>query len=256
MNSKLYNILKGLINESVDSNSVLDAIRNKYFVRIKYNDGQGDGVGNGSRVIAPMAIGTTKKGYPVMRAFQEGGDSRSGSPNWKFFRLDRVMSWRPMKRKHYYAPPDDKYGEYNYNGDRSMSHFVDNAKFDNLSDPLVRARMKTQQLKNAPKVNVKNTSGPVAASQQTKKNVFTSQPNSKKYQAYAKNIKDTENDIDRFNDDIWAKAEQERDMQNTAPKPPSNTNGPIINNDYDVSDVDFNEDDFPQNSNNRRNRRY
>ena len=89
---KLCDIVKKLLKEGLSSDEVLDAIRNKYYVRISYDDDMPSNGGNpkGSRVIQPMAIGTTKKGYPVIRAFQVSGNSRRGAPKWKFFRLNRV----------------------------------------------------------------------------------------------------------------------------------------------------------------------
>ena len=111
MGLTLYDIIKHIINESVSGEEVLDAIHNKKYVRIKYDDGKpamkGVDKGNpkGSRVILPMAYGTTKAGNPVVRAFQWNGNSRRGAPKWKFFRLDRITSWKPF-RKQYSAPPD------------------------------------------------------------------------------------------------------------------------------------------------------
>ena len=254
---KLYDIIKNLLTEDVSSDEVLDAINNKYHVRINYDDGMADNGGNpkGSRVIQPMALGTTKKGYPVVRAFQVGGGSRRGAPKWKFFRLDRVTSWRPMRNKHFYSPPNDAYGEYNRTGDRSMSMFVDNAKFNDIESPLEKARAERQNAINAPKVSTKNTQGPISANQQWKKNVYTSQPNSKKYSQYARNVDNTSNK----NDDYWAdyeKALQQQNMQNQAPRPQDIQSGPITNNNndnnsYDVNDVDFNENDFIRNRNRR-----
>ena len=100
--------IKPFLNEEIDSDSVLNAIRNKNKVRIKYDDQMEDNGGNskGTRVIMPMAIGTTKKGYPVVRAWQEGGGSRRGVPKWKFFRLDRITSWQPFKNKKFYEAPN------------------------------------------------------------------------------------------------------------------------------------------------------
>ena len=259
----LENILQSVLKEGVSSDEVLNAIQNKYYARIKYDDGgNNEGVGNpkGSRLIQPMAIGTTKKGYPVVRAFQLDGNSRRGAPNWKFFRLDRIVSWNPMPNKHFNAPPNDSYGEYNKNGDRTMGTFMDNAKFDDFVSPLERAKQGRNEM---PKMSTKNVQGPIAAQQQWKKNVFTSQPNSSKYAQWAKNIKDTSSEIDRFNDDIWAAAEKEKQMQNSAPKPTQTQQGYIGNgkgqkqfdfdeNDYDVNDVDFNENDYVQNNNRRR----
>lgn len=249
MGLTLYDIVKPLLSEGVSDDAVIDAIHNKYHVKIKYDDG-GDDSGNnpkGSRVIQPMAIGRTKKGFPVVRAFQVNGNSRRGAPRWKFFRLDRIKSWLPMRKKKFFNLPDESFGKYNFNGDKTMGTFIDNAKFDDMSDTLSRERAKTQTIKNAPKISTKNVQGPIDANQQWKKNVFTSQPNSERYKQYAKNIKDTEDDINRFDDDIWAAAERERDAQNEP-----NRTGPINNSyedEYDINDVDFNENDFIKNTN-------
>lgn len=82
------------------------------------------------------------------------------------------------------------------------------------------------------------------AHQQYKKNVYTSQPNSKKYDTYRKNIENTKNDINRFDNDIWAKAEaeaqQQNKIQNSAMKPEQSKQGPINTN---VSKVKKDKDD-------------
>lgn len=252
----LYDIIKGLLKEDVSSDEVLDAINNKYHVRMTYDDGMEDNGGNpkGSRVIQPMALGTTKKGYPVVRAFQVNGNSRRGAPKWKFFRLDRVTSWRPMKNKKFFTTPDSSFGEYNRFGDRSMGTFVDNAKFGDMNDPLTRARAERQSVSNAPKVSTKNAQGPISANQQWKRNVFTSQPNSDRYTQFARNVDKTGAKTDSYWDD-YEKALQQADIQNQAPKPQEPKTGPIDNsydeNFYDVNDVDFNENNFIKNKNRR-----
>ena len=253
----LHDIIKGLLKEDVSSDEVLDAIKGKYYVRINYDDTMPSNGGNpkGSRVIQPMALGTTKKGYPVVRAFQVSGNSRRGAPKWKFFRLDRVTSWRPMPNKRFFSPPDPSYGEYNTTGDRTMGTFLDNAKFGDMNDPLERARAERQNISNAPKVSTKNVQGPISANQQWKKNVYTSQPNSSRYADIAKNIDMSGNKTN----DYWAdydKAMQQSNMQNQAPKPPRSQNGAINNNSYDekpyeVDDVDFDENGFVDNQNRR-----
>lgn len=252
----LYDIVRGLIKEEVSNDEVLDAIDNKYHVRIRYDDGLGDGGNNpkGSRIIQPVALGTTKKGYPVVRAFQINGNSRRGAPKWKFFRLDRVTSWRPMRNKKFFAPPDPSYGEYNRVGDRTMGTFIDNAKFDDIDNPLVRARAERYGIMNAPKVSSKNVQGPIVANQQWKKNVFTSQPNSKKYAEYASNVNKSSNkDSDYWSD--YEKALQQANMQNDVPKPDEYRSGPVRNSDnedlYDVENVDFDINNFVKNNNKR-----
>lgn len=246
MKRNLYDKLKRFLNEDVDSDAVLDAIHNKYQVRIRYDDGKEDSAGNpkGSRVIKPMAIGTTKRGYPVVRAFQEGGGSRRGVPKWKFFRLDRITSWIPMRNKKFFDTPPSSYGEYNPTGDKTMGTFYDNAKFNDFISPLERQKM---QFQNDVKVGQqKNPSGPVQprVTQQWKKNVYTSQPNSKKYDMIRKNIENTP----EKGEDFWRlfdlnDAEREMTQQ-------QNQQGPINRNGYDTNDVDFDENDYI--NNNRR----
>lgn len=244
MGLTLYDIIKGLIKEGIDTDSVKDSIDNKYFVRIKYDDGGDDSKGNpkGSRVIRPMAIGTTKRGNRVLRAFQENGNSRRGAPKWKYFLLDRITSWYPMKNKHFFDIPSDEYGKYNLTGDRSMQSFWDNAKFDDMSDTLnqVRAKRKTSR----PKISTKNVQGPIDAAQQRVKNVFTSFPNSKKYKEYAKNVEKSAFTLDKWAD--FEKAEQEAEMQNQSAQPQQSNSGPIYqqNNNYDSDEYDVDETDW------------
>jgi hypothetical protein len=234
--------IKPFLNEEIDSDSVLQSIRNKNKVRIRYDDGMEDNGGNskGSRVIMPMAIGTTKKGYPVVRAWQEGGGSRRGIPKWKFFRLDRITSWQPLRNKKFFQAPDG----YNPNGDKTMGTFVDNAKFNDFISPLEREKMRYQNdVKFGQQKN--NPQGPIQqprVTQQWKKNVYTSQPNSKKYADIRKNIDATP----KKDDDFW-KLFDLNDAEQTMAQNPQ---GPINNNSYDSDEVDFNEDEFL--NNNRR----
>lgn len=236
-----------LLNEEVAFNAVLDAIQNKYQVRIRYDDGQTDNAGNakGSRVIKPFAIGTTKKGYPVVRAFQEGGGTRRGAPKWKFFRLDRITSWTPMRNKKFFEAPPSSFGEYNLTGDKTMGTFYDNAKFDDFISPLDRERM---QYQNDVKVGQQqNTSkGPVQqprVTQQWKKNVYTSQPNSRKYDMIRQNIENTP----KKGEDFWRLFDL-NDAEKALTEPQK---GPVTTNKgYDSDEVDFDENDYL--NNNRR----
>ena len=118
-----------------------------------------------------------------------------------------------------------------------MSIVYDQVRFDNIDrdDTLSTLRQQTQSISNAPKIVNKNRPGPIPyASQQRKNSVFTSQPNSKRYAQYAKNVQDAQNDtFNRFDDDIWAKAEAEKEqqdaqeMQNSVPMPKQGDQGPI-----------------------------
>lgn len=244
----LKDIARILLNEEIDTEAVRSAIQGHRFVRIHYND-QTDSAKTGLRTIQPMAVGTTKKGYPVVRAFQVGGSSRRGAPKWKFFRLDRITSWKPLNKR-FYGPPNDL---YNPTGDKSMQHFIDNAKFGDLDTPLERERARLDQLRNAPKVSVKNTQGQVGANQQWKRNVFTSQPNSQIYQQAQKNLGQGY-DFNKWADyDLAQKeAEDQRKMEDVPmPEPNWRTRDDFDEEDYD----DFNEDDFFVNQNTRNPRR-
>ena len=233
MSLNLYEILQKVLNESVGPNEVSDAIINHNYVEITYVDE--DSNAPGSRLIQPYAYGVSKSNNDLLRAFQISGDTLRGEPKWKTFRLDRITSWKPRRQTFNMPPPMQGYEteDYNQNGDRSMAKVYLQAKFD-FDSSLGAEKAKTEFVKTAPKISSKNAQGPVPyASQQRKKNVFTSQPNSQKYAQYAKNIKDTESEINRFDDDIWAKAEAEKQqqdnamLQNNAMKPKQSQQGPI-----------------------------
>lgn len=248
MGLTLHDILKNIISEQVSNDEVLDAIHNRNYVRIKYDDTMPSNGRNpkGSRVIQPFALGTTKKGYPVVRAFQVNGNSRRGAPKWKYFRLDRIKSWKKLK-KTFNTTPDEIYGVYNTIGDESMLSFIDNVKFDDgNTSPLEKMKAVTQDIKNAPKVSIKNTSGPISANQQWKKNVFTSQPNNRKYADYAKNVEMSDEKDKNFWDE-YDLAQREVDKQNQQ--------GPIDNSydddHFDIDEVDFDENNFLSNRNRR-----
>lgn len=232
----LLEIYQQVLLESVPSQPILDAIHNRNYVEINYIDN--DSNAPGLRLIQPYAYGLSKANNPVLRAFQVSGDSLR-KRFWKTFRLDRIVSWKPRKQTFNVPPPMQGFDvpDYNQNGDESMSIVYDQVRFDNIdtNDTLTMARQQTQSIANAPKLVGRNTPGPIPyANQQRKNSVFTSQPNSKRYAEYAKNVQDAQNDkFDRFNDDIWAKAEAEREQQNAqkmqdnAPKPKEMEQGPI-----------------------------
>jgi hypothetical protein len=240
MKKRLYKKLNGFLKEGVDPEVVKQAIRNKKYVEMYYDDTKPGDEGNprGKRIIMPLDIGLTKAGNPVIRAYQvNGGNSRSGAPDYIYPRLDRVVSWREMN-KTYDAPPDDR---YNYYGDKSMSRVDMKADFQLPTQGDVDvARLKN--IANGPKVSTKNAQGPVGASQQRKKNVYTSQPNSKKYDMIRQNIDNTE----KKGEDFW-KLFDLNDAENVMTQQ-QNQKGPVK--DFDENDFDFDENDYI--NNNRR----
>ena len=80
-----------LIEGIATVSNVNDAIDNLRQVEIRYNSG-GEPVATGRRIIYPVAYGVTKSGNPVVRAFEPYGDTKTKTPAWKFFRLDRIKN--------------------------------------------------------------------------------------------------------------------------------------------------------------------
>ena len=149
------------------------------------------------------------------------------------YRLDRITSWQPLKNKKFFQAPNG----YNPNGDKTMGTFIDNAKFDDFISPLEREKARFQ---NDVKVaQQKNQKGPIQqpkVTQQWKKNAYTSQPNSKKYDMIRKNIDATP----KKDEDFW-KLFDLNDAEQTITQ---NQQGPVNNNGYDSDEVDFDENDF------------
>ena len=96
--------------------NVNSAIDNLTQVEIRYNSG-GESVATGRRIIYPVAYGLTKSGNPVIRAFEPYGDTKTKVPAWKFFRLDRIKNWRPLKKTF----KGSELNGFNENGDETMS---------------------------------------------------------------------------------------------------------------------------------------
>lgn len=125
-----------LINESVDVNSITDSIKNLFQVVINYEGDPEHGVAPGLRTIQPYVYGTTKAGNPVIRAYQPYGDTASEVPDWKFFRIDRIKSWKPT-----FAVTKSPAPKFNPEGDKSMGVVYTIADFnqepnsENISGP-------------------------------------------------------------------------------------------------------------------------
>ena len=172
----LYEILKEVLNESVSSDSVNDAINNKYRILINYDDE--DNHATGTRLVEPYVLGYTKAGNLAFRGYQYEGDTVRGVPKWKLFRLDRVINWQPTKQKFNVEPKDNGWSaeSYNSNGDGSLTSILNQVSFDNKeelfspNDRLNTLRKKTDILKNSTPINISqmqnqpkpNNSGPIA----------------------------------------------------------------------------------------------
>lgn len=105
-----------LLLEDADITSVNNAITNLHPATIQYNDGESDAK-TGSRKIYPVAYGISTAGNPVVRAYQESGDSKRGAPNWKFFKLANITSWKTDEEETF--NPQELVG-FNKDGDDQM----------------------------------------------------------------------------------------------------------------------------------------
>lgn len=121
----LQEIFQELLTEEARTVDVVDAIKKRYEAKITYK-ADDDPKGTGERIIQPVAYGTTKSGNPVIRAFEPYGDTKTKIPAWKFFRLDRITSWKALRQNKFSEPPEDQWrlggaeGKFNENGDESM----------------------------------------------------------------------------------------------------------------------------------------
>ena len=127
---KLYNALNKLILEVASKDQIIGAISNRIVCVIYYNGDEPGG--KGLRVIEPVAFGYSKRGNPVLRAWDREGAShraylgKKPLPSWRFFRVDKIQFIRPTQENFNGPRPN-----YNPNGDRSMETVLINAKFDN-----------------------------------------------------------------------------------------------------------------------------
>jgi len=251
MSLNLYNILESVLNESIDQNSVSNAIENRTRVLIDYSDAPGQ------RLIEPYALGITKAGNLALRAYQYQGATLRGIPKWKLFRLDRINKWRPLKNSIFELQPKDQGFDapaYNENGDNTLVSVITQVHFnkgdENLYQPsLDKLRKQTDQLvnhSNALDLSKLETipSGPI---RQKKNNIYTSRPNSKKYAQYRQNLADTERDADEMQK-YWGdydRAEQEKQAQQRQLHKDDdldNYRGPIK--DFDDEDYDDENNDY------------
>ena len=122
----LDQIFQELLTEEARTVDVVDAIKKRYEAKITYK-ADNDPKGSGERIIQPVAYGTTKAGNPVIRAFEPYGDTKTKVPAWKFFRLDRITSWKALRQNKFSEPPADQWrmsgaeGKFNENGDETMA---------------------------------------------------------------------------------------------------------------------------------------
>lgn len=124
-----------MLLEMVSPSDVVSAIDNHERIIVNYNT-KGKNKNTGARVVEVYAYGLTRSGMPCIRVFQPYGDTTTRVPNWKIFRLDRIMSWKPTGQK--FTKPADVYyhniGNFNPDGDGTMSIVYKMIKFNDDND--------------------------------------------------------------------------------------------------------------------------
>ena len=132
-------LTEGIVNIS----SVNDAINNLMPVEIRYTPADKKNTAVGRRIIYPVAYGLTKAGNPVVRAFEPYGDTYTKVPAWKFFLLNNIRQWRPLKKKTFKG---EKLEGFNPDGDLSMSVVYNIANIDGKPKDFEPVKVKTEPI--------------------------------------------------------------------------------------------------------------
>jgi len=147
---KLYNIYqevileesnkKLLLTEDVTDSQIIDVIKQKVNVNIRYLD-DGENIPS-KRYIQIYVFGMLENGFNAVRAYQINGGSKTGKNygEWKIFRLDRIISFLPTKMR-WYRPVSDYSSDidvYNPNGDMK-GNFIKGQKVNTFKN--IKARV-------------------------------------------------------------------------------------------------------------------
>lgn len=134
----LQALLESVLLEQASKEEIIDAIKKHYEVELYYTAdvNKNEIKGKGKRIIQPVAIGYSKAGNMVLRAFQPFGDTKTKTPHWKTFRVDKIVKWKPKRKNIFQEPPSQQFksmakGEYNPHGDGSMTQVLFQADFTN-----------------------------------------------------------------------------------------------------------------------------
>lgn len=125
---KLLSSLKSLITEAASIDDIKKSIEQRQVCSIYY-EGDEPG-GRGLREIEPVALGRSKAGNLVLRAWDKEGSSHTAYkgeqplPSWRLFRVDKITLYKPLRDVFTEPKPG-----YNFNGDRSMTQVIIIAKF-------------------------------------------------------------------------------------------------------------------------------
>ena len=126
---KLIESLYHLILEAASINDIRQSIEKKQVCQIYYTGDEPGG--SGLREIEPVCLGYSKANNLVLRAWDLTGASHTGYlgsqplPSWRLFRVDKITNYKPLRANFNQPKPN-----YNFNGDKSMSRIIINAKFN------------------------------------------------------------------------------------------------------------------------------
>ena len=98
----------------------LDAIKNKQWVQISYDDEE-EPKHTGYRQCIVVAYGTTSRGNVGIRCYQQFGDTRTICPDYKIFLLKRLKAFKPMLNVEKWTD-DILDGRYHSGGDKNLSY--------------------------------------------------------------------------------------------------------------------------------------
>ena len=117
---KLLGSLKSLITEAASIDDIKKSIEQRQVCSIYY-EGDEPG-GRGLREIEPVALGRSKAGNLVLRAWDKEGSSHTAYkgeqplPSWRLFRVDKITMYKPLRDIFTEPKPG-----YNFNGYKSIT---------------------------------------------------------------------------------------------------------------------------------------
>lgn len=201
------------------------AIDNRNTAIIRYKS-KGKNEHTQQRTIFPVAYGVNKKGNQVVRAYQTGGDTTTVKPGWKFFRVDRILSWYNMRKTKFDMRMLVNLG-YNRDGDKLMTRLFNNVKTKAQTDQ----ELNDKKQKETPKEKPVITPNPVSKAEVNNQDNIGQQPNTNNIantQSSAKNIDN--NLINAYTNDDSETAKMT--APETKPVTKSQINGGVNDKDY------------------------
>ncbi len=120
-----------MLKENYDTTitSVNDALKHKFVLNFYYKGERTGVVADGIRQVEPYALGVSKNGYIVLRAWLIRGISKTGKvnpklvPGWRLFRIDRISDIVSTQQK--FTTPRKGYNKE----DRGMTEIMNFVHF-------------------------------------------------------------------------------------------------------------------------------